>query len=156
MFCHAHCHTPPWRFCFVIVSFKLIRRESHLKTLRMPHPVLANAHIVGTISLISIHVFSHQSNQILCRVAFVSMVTVILIPRPCVPVILKGVRRCFKNNVNMNQYWWGLDSVAILHRFDYAKVGICQEHAPVEQWRNPHQRRYLTETSCCFCRAHLR
>ena len=38
-------------------------------------------------------------------VAFVSMVTVLLIPRPCVPVVMKGRDACFKNNVNMNQYW---------------------------------------------------
>jgi hypothetical protein len=38
-------------------------------------------------------------------VAFVSMVTVLLIPRPCVPVIIDGAARCFKNNVNMNQFW---------------------------------------------------
>jgi len=53
-------------------------------------------------------------------VAFISMVTVLLIPRPCVPVIIRGRQACFKNNVNMNQYWWGMDNIAILHKFDYA------------------------------------
>jgi hypothetical protein len=38
-------------------------------------------------------------------VAFVSMVAVLVIPRPCIPAELDGEPFCFTINVNMNQKW---------------------------------------------------
>mmetsp|Transcript_43217 Transcript_43217/g.97678 ORF Transcript_43217/g.97678 Transcript_43217/m.97678 type:complete len:408 (-) Transcript_43217:171-1394(-) len=55
-------------------------------------------------------------------VGLLSAVTALVVPRPCIPVVIDGHEACFHQNINMIYNWWGFDSWAFLHALDPSKV----------------------------------